>query len=101
MSQDTNEFVMPVSPKERLVAILLCAFLVFLGAHRFYAGRIVTAIIMLILVILGWLTSFLGIGLVLIGIVSIWVFIDFIIILIGKFRDSNGCAIANWIRPSR
>lgn len=101
MSQASNESVGTVSSKERLVAILLCFFLGVLGAHRFYAGRIPTAVIMLITTVLGWITVFIGIGFILIGITSIWTFIDFIIILVGKFKDTNGYPIVNWIRTVR
>ena len=101
MSQNNNELDLPISSKERLVAFLLCGFLGIFGAHRFYAGRTISAVIMLILTILGWLTAFLGVGLVFIGIVSIWALIDFIIVLIGKFKDSNGYIIVNWTKPAR
>ena len=33
-----------ISPKSRLVALLLCLFLGWLGVHRFYAGKIGTGL---------------------------------------------------------
>ncbi|MFG6359332.1 MAG: TM2 domain-containing protein, partial [Mailhella sp.] len=79
MTQTFGELNVVVSQKERLVAFLLCFFLGVFGAHRFYAGRTLSAVSILVLNVIGWFTSFLGVGLVLIGIASFWVFIDFII----------------------
>lgn len=101
MTQTFGELNVVVSQKERLVAFLLCFFLGVFGAHRFYAGRTLSAVNILVLNIIGWFTSFLGVGLVLIGIASFWVFIDFIIIIIGKFKDKNGYLILNWTNPAK
>ncbi|GAA2401669.1 hypothetical protein Cme02nite_58160 [Catellatospora methionotrophica] len=64
--------------KSWLVTLLLCFFLGALGVHRFYVGKIGTGILMLV--------TFGGLGL--------WVLIDFIMILIGKFSDKQGQALA-------
>ena len=97
MTQTFGELNVVVSQKERLVAFLLCFFLGVFGAHRFYAGRTLSAVSILVLNIIGWFTSFLGVGLVLIGIASFWVFIDFIIII----KDKNGYLILNWTNPAK
>jgi len=70
----------PVSPKSRLAATLLCFFLGFLGIHRFYVGKIGTGII--------WLLT----G----GILGIGALVDFILILVGAFRDKEGRKLENW-----
>lgn len=69
----------PKSDKDFVVTVLLCFFLGFLGVHRFYAGKIGTGILMLL--------TFGGFG--------IWALIDFIIIVIGNFTDSDGLRITN------
>jgi len=69
-----------VSDKSRLAAALLCWFLGFLGIHRFYVGKVGTGILMI--VTLG------GLG--------IWVLIDFIMILIGSFKDKAEEPLVNW-----
>ena len=69
-----------ISPKSRLIALLLSIFLGWLGIHRFYAGKIGTGIL--------WMFSFgmLGIG---------WLY-DVIVILLGCFKDNYGRVIKNW-----
>ncbi len=69
-----------MSNKKILPAFLLCFFLGILGAHRFYVGKIGTAILMI--VTLG------GLG--------IWALIDFIVIIIGKFKDKQGNTLTEW-----
>lgn len=61
-------------PKEWLVTLLLCFFLGGLGIHRFYTGH--TGIGIAQLLTLG------GCG--------IWALIDFIMIIVGNFKDAQG-----------
>ena len=72
-------------------AYLLCYFFGYFGAHRFYTGRIGSAVTQLILTLTGF-------GAV---ISCIWVLIDYIRICIGNFTDYEddplegypGCAV--------
>lgn len=66
--------------KSPVVAYLLLIFLGGFGAHRFYLGKTGTAITMLILCILGWLTVVVGVGLVLLVAVGIWCIVDIFLI---------------------
>jgi len=70
----------PVSDKSRLAAALLAWFVGVLGIHRFYVGKVGTGILQLLTI----------------GGLGIWALIDFIVILIGSFRDSHGRALQNW-----
>lgn len=97
MIQAGNEFEGAASAKKRLIAVLLCFFLGIFGAHRFYAGRMQSAVLILVLTVLGWVTLVIGVGFVLMAAACIWAFVDFISILSGKFKDSDGCTIVNWI----
>jgi TM2 domain-containing membrane protein YozV len=70
----------PASPKSRLVAALLAFFVGSLGVHRFYVGKIGTGILMLVTL----------------GAFGIWTLIDFIIILVGSFKDKEERVLSNW-----
>jgi len=71
-NEDSDKLILP--------AAILCFFLGFLGVHRFYVGKIGTGILQLV--------TFGGLG--------IWAFVDFIIIVIGSFRDSDGKLLKQW-----
>jgi len=70
-----------ISPRSRLVAVLLCFFLGWLGAHRFYTGKIGTAVLMILTV-----------G----GFFGIWVLIDLIFLACGAFKDKDGLTVFKW-----
>lgn len=72
-----------ISPKSRLVALLLCFFLGAFGIHRFYVGKVGTGILMLL--------TFGGFG--------IWVIIDLVLIVAGSFRDKEGRRVFYWFEP--
>lgn len=57
-------------------AYLLWFFLGSLGGHRFYLGRKGSAVAMLLLALIGFATSFIGVGIVLLIIVGIWALVD-------------------------
>jgi TM2 domain-containing membrane protein YozV len=86
-----------ISPKSRLAVTLLAWFLGTFGAHRFYLGKTGTAIVMLILGIIGYATLWLyGIGFIFLAAVGIWALIDFIYAVSGNMRDTEGKLIKNW-----
>lgn len=67
------------SEKDYWTAILLCFFLGVFGVHRFYAGKTGTGIAQLL--------TFGGLG--------IWMFIDLMKLMMGKFEDGEGNKITN------
>ena len=79
-----------LSDKSKAVAAILAFFLGTLGIHRFYLGKTGSAVAMLVLTILGWITSLFIIGLFIVLAVAIWGLVDFICILCGKMTDSQG-----------
>ena len=73
-----------------LTILLLSIFLGGFGAHQFYAGKGGKGAAMLVLSLVGWITSWLIVGIfVLIG-VFIWQIIDIVNIATQKFSDGNG-----------
>ena len=108
--------------KSRLVAFLLCPFAGFVGAHNFYVGRTVRGIIQLVLMIGGFIlygvaivtlatlstkvdngadveiALIVGILLSLVPVLvgAIWIFIDWIMVLAGAFKDKNKRPLKNW-----
>lgn len=70
----------PVSHLSRTVTLILCMFFGYYGVHRFYTGS--TG--------LGVLYFFT------LGLFGIGAFIDFILIIVGSYRDSNGRLILEW-----
>jgi TM2 domain-containing membrane protein YozV len=69
-----------MSSKSRLAALLLCFFLGHFGIHRFYVGKVGTGII--------WLLT--------VGLFGIGTFVDFIMIIVGSFKDKKGARVAKW-----
>jgi len=70
----------PVSPCSRTVAALLAFFLGALGVHRFYVGKVGTGVLQILTV----------------GGLGLWTLIDFVVILVGGFRDKNGLLVTRW-----
>jgi TM2 domain-containing membrane protein YozV len=69
-----------VSDKSRLVAVLLCFFLGWVGAHRFYVGKIGTGVLMVLTL----------------GGVGLWTLADLVMVSCGVFRDKQGRRIFRW-----
>ena len=68
------------SDKSRTVALALSVILGMVGGHRFYAGKIGTALLMLV--------TFGGLG--------FWWAFDIILVAAGGFRDDDGRLITDW-----
>ncbi len=69
-----------MSDKRILPVFLLCFLFGVFGAHRFYVGKIGTAILQLLTI----------------GGLGIWAMIDLILIIVGAFTDSDGKKITQW-----
>lgn len=78
VSYPSNSY--PVSPKSRLVALLLAIFLGGIGVHRFYLGKVGTGLL--------WL--FTG------GLAGVGWIVDIIVIACGSARDAYGAPVTNW-----
>ena len=72
-----------LSPRSRLVALIFCILLGWIGVHRFYVGKIGTGILMVVTI----------------GGLGIWNLIDLILIAVGSFRDKEGRRVFRWTEP--
>ena len=68
------------SEKKILPAFMMCFFVGFLGIHRFYVGKTGSGIAQIL--------TFGGLG--------IWALIDWIMIMCGSFKDSQGKPLTEW-----
>lgn len=84
--QLTNEEKLLVSSemnrrgKNMLLAYILLIFLGTLGIHRFYIGKTGSAIAILILTMVGWITAVFVVGFVFIAISGVWAFVDLFLV---------------------
>lgn len=76
-SHEVPAAVVLPSPKNKWVALALCVFLGFFGAHRFYVGKVGTGVLYIFTV------GGLGFG---------WI-IDMVMICCNKFRDYTGAVV--------
>jgi hypothetical protein len=70
----------PISPRSRAAAAVLCWFLGVIGVHRFYVGKIGTGVTQIFTL----------------GGLGVWVLVDFIMILVGAFKDKENRLLWNW-----
>ena len=69
-----------ISPKKRKIAFLLCLFAGIFGAHRFYVGKHITAILQLATL----------------GGAGVWAVVDLIFIVCGAFEDKQTNVLKEW-----
>ena len=84
-----------ISPKSKVTAAWLAFFLGTLGIHRFYVGKTGSAVVTLILFLVGISTAGVVVGLVILYPLGLWSFIDFFIILTGNYKDKKGLYLKN------
>ncbi|MEF2554364.1 TM2 domain-containing protein [Aurantimonas sp. A2-1-M11] len=76
--------------KSLVTAYLLWLFVGSLGAHRFYIGRTGSAVTLMALFVLGWLTLALGVGVILLIVAGSWLLLDAFLIprMISEQKDA-------------
>ena len=102
------------SPKSRIAAALLCFFFGYFGIHNFYVGKIGSGLLqfgllvfvflglgmsmgsMLSSILTGYMDSNYLAALAASSVLSLWVFIDLILILCGAFRDKSKLRVDRW-----
>lgn len=76
----TPENARPVSRCKILPALLLCFFFGVFGTHRFYVGRVNSAILMMLTL----------------GGLGFWVLFDLVTLVLGRFTDQQGAQLKHW-----
>lgn len=95
-----------ITEKKILPAFLLCIFLGWTGAHRFYAGKVGAGLLQIVLFATAIVTygfgaynmdvKLMGMMPVIMIVIGIWLLVDFIRIVIGAYTDSQGNKITQW-----
>ena len=80
-------------PGDRRLLLLLTLLGGIFGMHRFYAGRPLSGLCMLLLTPFGLLLLRVFIGVFPLSAVAIWVLIDLVFVASGRFRDGQGRCI--------
>lgn len=76
IERERHERELCKSDKSRLAYVMLGLFLGWLGIHNFYIGKAGKGVGQIILMIFGFLLTSIGIGVVLLIILTIWILVD-------------------------
>lgn len=89
-----------VSSEKKLTLLLLCWLFGIFAVHRFYTGKYRTGGLQL----LAWVLAGMLIPsnseilpVIPIGLLLLWLLIDFLCILMGRFTDKEGRPIVDWV----
>lgn len=69
-----------ISRRKILPALLLCFFFGIFGTHRFYVGKVGSGILQMLTL----------------GGLLLWVFVDLVVIISGRFTDAEGARLKDW-----
>lgn len=89
-----------VSSEKKLTVLLLCWLFGLFGIHRFYTGKYLSGALQIFLLgLMGLLAAF-DIGYpsaAILIFLFVWLIIDFLRIIMGKFTDKDGKRITDWV----
>ena len=108
-SYDLENTPAPSSSKSRFVALILGIFLVGIGIHNFYLGKVGKGLLKILMRIIGVIVFSTGyfekfhfneivfyVGLCILFIPRLWAFFECIFIVLGKAEDSDGLTVVYW-----
>jgi TM2 domain-containing membrane protein YozV len=88
------------SKEKKLTLFLLCWLFGLFSLHRFYTGKYLSGGLQLLTLLLAGLLGAFEIkvpGIITGAIGGVWLIVDFILIIMGKFTDKEGKLITDWI----
>lgn len=89
-----------VSKEKKLTLLLLFWFFGLLSVHHFYTGKYLTGGLQLLILALTGVLAHLRIEIFAVifgGLLFLWLIIDFMHIIMGKFTDKEGLPIVDWV----
>jgi TM2 domain-containing membrane protein YozV len=102
--KDSNQNIFPGErfkiPRSRIFILLLCLLFGWVGVHRFYVGRNITAFVQLMLPILFLVMDPRDVGVLFLPPLMLWWLIDTIIIIFGKFKFKDG-TVTKWFSGTK
>lgn len=90
----------PVSSEKKLTLLLLCWLFGLFSVHRFYTGKYLSGGLQLLAFLLAGVFGALEVevpGIVAGAIGGVWLIVDFMRIIMGKFTDREGKLIKDWV----
>lgn len=89
-----------VSNEKKLTLLLLCWLFGLFAVHRFYTGKYLTASLQLLAFLLAGLFGAIEAEVpgIIAGVMGgVWLIVDFMRIIMGKFTDKEGRPITDWV----
>ena len=90
----------PISNEKKLTLVLLCWLFGFFAVHRFYTGKNLSGGLQLLTFLLAGVFGALEIqvpGIIVGAIVGVWLIVDFMRIIMGKFTEREGKFVEDWV----
>lgn len=88
------------SSEKKLTVLLLCWLFGLIAVHRFYTGKYLSAglqLLALLVAVMAAIGKAKGPRALVIAVPFLWLVIDTMLIIMGKFNDREGRPIINWV----
>ena len=88
------------SSEKKLTVLLLCWLFGLIAVHRFYTGKYLSAslqLLALLVAVMAAIGKAKGPRAIVIAVPFLWLVVDTMLIIMGKFNDREGKPIINWV----